>query len=183
MDQRCIHCTGARAATSASSSTTVVDEREGKISVTTPETEGHGITPDTTTVDANKETSGAPPSTRCSGRSIFVGEFLVEDINLDHSCPPPCSSSSSVLRMVRRNDCAFAMLDHSSLGVILRFCAVSPCAQHNQIACTSRLLNVHWRAMHRRFVCDWVEGVTDAVRRRVPADEQMLNLFDLHDIL
>jgi len=171
VDQRCIHCTGASATPSAPSSTAVVDERKGTISFTTPETGGPGVTPGTTTADANEETPGVPPPTRCSGHNLFVGEFTEEDF------------TSLVLESVRRDNCAFVKLDHSTLNVIMLFCAVSPCAQHNQIACASRLLNVHWRAMHRRFVCDWVDGVTDAVRRRVPTDEQTLNLLDLQDIL
>ena len=72
LDHRCIHCTGAPAATSASSSATVVDEREGKISVATPETHCPDASSSTTFVDVEERT----PETHCSGGNDVVGDTL-----------------------------------------------------------------------------------------------------------
>ena len=39
--------------------------------------------------------------------------------------------------------------DMNTLDIIMRFCAISPEAQHNGIAATNRYLNIAWRRMHR----------------------------------
>ena len=82
-------------------------------------------------------------------------------------------------------DSALSELDFDTLDKIIWFCATSPMAQHNQIANTSRRLNMVWRTMHRTVMTDMVWGAIGAASHgnaRCQHGNHMI-LVDLLDIM
>ncbi len=69
-------------------------------------------------------------------------------------------------------------------AVIVRYCAASPSAQHNGIACVNRIWNVAWRGMKRELVRTLFMVVRENLMSltSVHVVDCILNLSDLEDV-
>ena len=66
---------------------------------------------------------------------------------------------------------------------IVRYCAASPWAQHNGIACVNRIWNVAWRGMKRELVKMLFMSFNQYLTTQtVPDGESILHLADLEDV-
>ena len=66
---------------------------------------------------------------------------------------------------------------------IVRYCAASPSAQHNGIACVNRIWNVAWRGMKHELVKMLFMRFTQYLTTQtVPDGESILHLADLEDV-
>jgi hypothetical protein len=71
------------------------------------------------------------------------------------------------------------------LDAIMKYCATSPQARHNQVANTCRRLSVFYRCMHHAFVKRFVKDVRvhALAHPEALAQEYWLALLDLEEIL
>ena len=67
---------------------------------------------------------------------------------------------------------------------IVRYCAASPSAQHNGIACVNRIWNAAWRGMKRELVTTLFMGLRQYLTfsTRLHVDYIILSLDDLEDV-
>ena len=67
---------------------------------------------------------------------------------------------------------------------IVRYCAASPSAQHNGIACVNRIWNAAWRGMKRELVTTLFMGLRQYLTSstRLHVDYIILSLDDLEDV-
>ena len=77
-------------------------------------------------------------------------------------------------------------MDHPDLFLreeIARYCAASPSAQHNGIACVNRIWNVAWRGMKRELVKMLFMNFNQYLTTQtVPDSESIQQLVDLEDV-
>ena len=69
---------------------------------------------------------------------------------------------------------------------IVRYCAASPSAQHNGVACVNRAWNVSWRGMIREILTDQISalrGYLATLPIHMHVGEITLWLFDLEDVV
>ena len=66
---------------------------------------------------------------------------------------------------------------------IVRYCAASPSAQHNGLACVNRIWNVAWRRMKRKLVKRLFMRFSQYLVTQIPPDGgSILHLEDLEDV-
>ena len=104
-------------------------------------------------------------------------------LGLRESQPQSQSRQPQPQSRIHRCMSMFEQVSKSTLDAIMELCVVSPTARHNGIAVCSRMTNIAWRKMHRRFARKWINDSINYALSRNRSDVDLLGFIELADFV